>query len=128
MRVKFYDMNKQPIGCMNIIVPKLTRDFIQAVKEAGTEFGAGTDRCMSDYENSFEILDNTILYEKYTEETKISITINNSKVTKYFSKIISTIERLLDAIAYNIISSDDEEQVARMQEFIKRFNKFSKGE
>lgn len=87
-----------------------------------------SDNCMSDFENSFEISDNTILYEKYTEETKISITINNSKVTKYFSKIISTIERLLDAIAYNIISSDDEEQVARMQEFIKRFHKFYKGE
>lgn len=40
MRIKFYDKNKHPIGCMNIIMPKLARDFIQAVKEAGTDFGA----------------------------------------------------------------------------------------
>lgn len=41
MRVKFYDMNKQPIGCMQIAVPKLARDFIQSVRKAGTEFNAG---------------------------------------------------------------------------------------
>lgn len=41
MRVKFYDKNKNGIGCINMVVPKLARDFIQAVKEAGTEFGAG---------------------------------------------------------------------------------------
>lgn len=41
MRIKFYDKNKQGIGCVNIFVARLARDFIQAVKEAGTEFGAG---------------------------------------------------------------------------------------
>lgn len=41
MRVKFYDIDRQQIGCMQIVMPKLARDFIQAVKEAGTEFGAG---------------------------------------------------------------------------------------
>lgn len=41
MRIKFYDMNREPIGCMNIIVPRLARDFIQAVKEAGAKFNAG---------------------------------------------------------------------------------------
>lgn len=40
MRIKFYDGNKTPIGCMNIVVPKLARDFIEAVKKAGMEFGA----------------------------------------------------------------------------------------
>lgn len=41
MRIKFYDKNKNGIGCMNIVKPRLARDFIQAVKKAGTEFGAG---------------------------------------------------------------------------------------
>lgn len=41
MRIKFYNMNKQPIGCMNIIVPKLARNFIQSVKEVGIDFNAG---------------------------------------------------------------------------------------
>lgn len=41
MRIKFYNMSREPIGCINMVMPKLARDFIQAVKEAGTEFGAG---------------------------------------------------------------------------------------
>lgn len=41
MRVKFYDKNKNSIGCMNIVVPKLARDFIQSVRMAGIEFNAG---------------------------------------------------------------------------------------
>lgn len=41
MRVKFYDKNKNGIGCMNMNVPKLARDFIQSVRKAGIEFGAG---------------------------------------------------------------------------------------
>lgn len=41
MRVKFYDIARQPIGCMQIAMPKLARDFIQSVRKAGTEFGAG---------------------------------------------------------------------------------------
>ena len=40
MRVKFYDIARQPIGCIQIVMPKLVRDFIQAIKEAGTDFGA----------------------------------------------------------------------------------------
>lgn len=40
MRIKFYDKDRQPIGCINMVVPKLARDFIQAIKEAGIKFDA----------------------------------------------------------------------------------------
>lgn len=40
MRVKFYDKDRQPIGCVNMVVPRLARDFIQSVRKAGIEFGA----------------------------------------------------------------------------------------
>lgn len=86
-----------------------------------------TDRCMSDYENSFEIDGGVIIYEKSCNEIEVSIKVDNNIQNSYYYKIVSVIENLLDAIVYNIISSNDEEQIEYMQEFIKRFNEF-KGE
>lgn len=41
MRVIFYKMDRQHIGCMQIAMPKLARDFIQSVRMAGKRFNAG---------------------------------------------------------------------------------------
>lgn len=86
-----------------------------------------TDRCMSDYENSFKIDGGVIIYKKSCNEVEVSVSVDNNTQKYYYYKIVSVIENLLDAIAYNIISSNDKEQIEYMQEFIKRFNEF-KGE
>lgn len=83
-----------------------------------------TDRCISDYENSFEIDGGVIIYEKSCNEIEVSIKVDNNTQKYYYHKIVYVIENLLDAIAYNIISSNDEEQIEYMQKFIKRFNEF----
>lgn len=81
-----------------------------------------TDRCMSDCENSFKIDGGVIIYKKSNYEVDISINVDNNTQKYYYRKIVSVIENLLDAIAYNIISSNNKEQLEYMQEFIKRFN------
>ena len=96
-------------------------------KDKAKDWFFPSDNCISDYENSFEIDNNVIIYEKNNESMEVSIKINNNIGSSYYYKIVSVIENLLDAIAYNIISSNDEEQIEYMQGFIKRFNEFKGG-